>query len=233
MILMSPLDNSDNNDVTNINIITTNKDLGKLKELVLMNFSILMNVDESLRKLDPNYNTAIAEAEITDHDRETIRSTIDFVRAVNRYQDVLLSAYMLKAAVKRSLGNSEDLLVMLFGMADPKLKSIITMIDKIAEIDKEISDIICNSYSIENTSDENTSDENTSKENTLKEPESLSSAAGSIIAKTIQMEDLCKVASKQFLEYKKEKDAEEKENEEQAEEKKKDNSTEEEKDGEN
>jgi hypothetical protein len=228
MILMSPLDNSDNNDVTNINIITTNKDLGKLKELVLMNFSILMNVDESLRKLDPNYNTAIAEAEITDHDRETIRSTIDFVRAVNRYQDVLLSAYMLKAAVKRSLGNSEDLLVMLFGMADPKLKSIITMIDKIAEIDKEISDIICNSYSIENTSDENTS-----KENTSKEPESLSSAAGSIIAKTIQMEDLCKVASKQFLEYKKEKDAEEKENDEQAEEQKKDNSTEEKKDGEN
>lgn len=228
MILMSLLDNSDNNDVTNINIITTNKDLGKLKELVLMNFSILMNVDESLRKLDPNYNTAIAEAEITDHDRETIRSTIDFVRAVNRYQDVLLSVYMLKAAVKRSLGNSEDLLVMLFGMADPKLKSIITMIDKIAEIDKEISDIICNSYSIENTSDENTS-----KENTSKEPESLSSAAGSIITKTIQMEDLYKVASKQFLEYKKEKDAEEKENEEQAEEQKKDNSTEEKKDGEN
>ena len=223
MILMSPLDNSDNNDVTNINIITTNKDLGKLKELVLMNFSILMNVDESLRKLDPNYNTAIAEAEITDHDRETIRSTIDFVRAVNRYQDVLLSAYMLKAAVKRSLGNSEDLLVMLFGMADPKLKSIITMIDKIAEIDKEISDIICNCYSIENTSDENTS----------KEPESLSSAAGSIIAKTIQMEDLCKAASKQFLEYKKEKDAEEKENEEQTEKQREDNSTEEKKDGEN
>lgn len=228
MILMSSLDNSDNNDATNINIITTNKDLGKLKELVLMNFSILMNVDESLRKLDPNYNTAIAEAEITDHDRETIRSTIDFVRAVNRYQDVLLSAYMLKAAVKRSLGNSEDLLVMLFGMADPKLKSIITMIDKITEIDKEISDIICNCYSIENTSDENTS-----KENTSKEPESLSSAASSIIAKTIQMEDLYKVATKQFLEYKEEKDAKEKENKEQAEKQKEDNNTEEKKDGEN
>lgn len=223
MILMSPLTNSDNNDVTNINIITTNKDLGKLKELVLMNFSILMNVDESLRKLDPNYNTAIAEAEITDHDRETIRSTIDFVRAVNKYQDVLLSAYMLKAAVKRSLGSGEDLLVMLFGMADPKLKSIITMIDKIIEIDKEISDIIGNFYSVENTSDGNTS----------KEPESLSSAAGSIIAKTIQMEDLYKVATKQFLEYKEEKDAKEKEKEEQAAKQKEDNSTEEKKDGEN